>query len=132
MVGVISDSLALTGFGLDSVIETFATLVTIRGFNKITKGMSEEEIKEQDEQTHKLVGITFFALTAYILFAAGSNLLKGKGAEESLLGIILAGLSLAVMPLVGWLKPKTASKLRHFPQKPRKQSLVHNYRLHSF
>lgn len=109
--GIISNSLALTGFGLDSVIETFAAIVTIRGFNKIAKGLSEEEIREQDEKTHKLVGITFFALTGYIFFSAGSNLWKGKGAEESLVGIILAGLSLAVMPILGWLKLKTASKI---------------------
>lgn len=58
-----------------------------------------------------IVGITFFALALYILAEAGYNLFTGQQAEESTVGIVLAAVSLGVMPLLAYLKQKTGRAL---------------------
>lgn len=111
VAGWMAGSLALTGFGFDSIIETVAALVTLKRFSAKTTGMSDEEVEELDEGILKVVGYTFFALSAYIVLGSGWRLLSGTGSEESLLGIVLAGVSLVVMPILAMSKLKVANKL---------------------
>lgn len=109
--GVIAGSVALVGFGLDSVIEIAAgttLLWRLKGETRIGSAISEEEHSALERRALMIIGLTFFALSAYIAIEAGYMLLTGGGAEESTAGIILAAASLAIMPLLAFLKQRTA------------------------
>ena len=113
--GVIAGSVALVGFGLDSVIEIAAgttLLWRLKGEARIGAAISEEEHSALERRALLIIGLTFFALSAYIAIEAGYKLLTGGGAEESTAGIILAAASLAIMPLLAFLKQRTARGLK--------------------
>lgn len=109
--GITAQSIALVGFGLDSVIELAAASLLFWRLNKEKKGLSKEAIEKIDHRVHQFVGVTFLLLALYVLFQAGWSLWKREIAEESLIGIILAIASLIVMPLIAWGKLKAAKKI---------------------
>lgn len=102
VAGVIAGSVALVGFGFDSVIESLSGAVLLW---RLTIG-------EKREQTAlKLVGGCFLILAAYIGVDAVKALSLGEPPRESLLGIAIAVLSLIVMPLLAREKRKVAVQL---------------------
>jgi cation diffusion facilitator family transporter len=110
IAGVISNSIALKGFGIDSFVESISGVVMIWRFKerkKITK--KEEERVEQVAQ--KLVAISFFILSAYILYESISKLYFKDITEPSLLGLIIIILSIIVMPVLFHLKNKTGKAI---------------------
>jgi divalent metal cation (Fe/Co/Zn/Cd) transporter len=109
--GWAAGSIALVGFGLDSIIELTAASVLLWRLVEEKKGMRPEKIQRIDHRVHQFVGITFFLLALYVLVQAGWTLWHGKIAQESLVGIILAIASLIVMPLVAWGKIVAAKKI---------------------
>ncbi|MHB9111176.1 MAG: cation diffusion facilitator family transporter [Thermoleophilia bacterium] len=112
--GVIAGSVALIGFGLDSVIEIAAgatLLWRLKQETRIGAEISEEEHSALERRALLIIGLTFFALAGYIAIEAGYKLLTGGGAEESTVGIILAAASLIIMPLLALLKTRTARGL---------------------
>jgi divalent metal cation (Fe/Co/Zn/Cd) transporter len=106
IAGIVASSIALVGFGLDSVIETVSGLALLWRFKQ--RGL-EEEVAES--HAIQVVGATFFALAAYVGYEAVSDLRLGHRPEFSLPGFVLALLSLIVMPVLGVAKRRTASKL---------------------
>jgi divalent metal cation (Fe/Co/Zn/Cd) transporter len=108
--GVVAGSIALVGFGLDSYIEVASGLVLIWRLRK--HGFSDEEEEEAAEKKAILfVGATFFLLAAYVLYESGKKLYFHEHPEESLVGIILAIVSLIVMPLLAFYKKKIAVEI---------------------
>jgi divalent metal cation (Fe/Co/Zn/Cd) transporter len=107
--GVSASSVALIAFGLDSLIELFAGGVLIWHLSRERK-QGEEEASERRAQ--KLIGATFFLLSAYILLQSVATLL-GWFAEprESFVGIGLAVASAAVMTVLYFGKISLAKKL---------------------
>jgi divalent metal cation (Fe/Co/Zn/Cd) transporter len=101
--GIGAGSIALVGFGLDSMIEVFAASVVIWEF----KGASEE----RQERALRLIAISFFLLAAYVTVEALRDLIVGSEAEESAVGIALAAVSLAVMPAPAIAKRRTGRQL---------------------
>jgi divalent metal cation (Fe/Co/Zn/Cd) transporter len=101
--GIGAGSIALVGFGLDSMIEVFAASVVIWDF----KGASEE----RQERALRLIAISFFLLAAYVTVEALRDLIVGSEAEESAVGIALAAVSLAVMPALAIAKRRTGRQL---------------------
>jgi Predicted Co/Zn/Cd cation transporters len=101
--GVVAGSIALVGFGLDSLIEVFAAVVVIWEFT----GVGEE----RERRALRLIALSFFALAAYVVVEAGRDLLIGAEAEESPVGIALAATSLLVMPALGLAKRHTGKRL---------------------
>jgi divalent metal cation (Fe/Co/Zn/Cd) transporter len=101
--GLAAGSIALVGFGLDSVIEVFAASVVIWEF----KGGSGE----RQERALRLIAVTFFVLAAYVVTEAVRDLVVGSEAEESAVGIVLAAVSLAVMPVLAVGKRRTGRSL---------------------
>jgi len=65
-------------------------------------------IERSERRVHRFIGGTFVALALYVLFQAGWTLWQQKTVEESFLGIILAVVSLVIMPLVSWGKLRAA------------------------
>ncbi|MER7775886.1 cation transporter [Streptomyces sp. NPDC096191] len=94
--GTIASSTALIGFGLDSVIEVSSAAAVAWQFSA-----SDHAVREAREQrTLRIIAVSFFALAAYVTFDA-VRALSGTGeAERSVPGIVIAALSLAVMPFL--------------------------------
>lgn len=98
--GIAAGSVALVGFGLDSVVEVGSALVVAWQF----RGISEA----REARALRLIAISFFAFAAYIAFDSARALLGAERAETSIAGIAIAALSLVVMPVLAWAKRRTA------------------------
>jgi divalent metal cation (Fe/Co/Zn/Cd) transporter len=102
--GVAAGSIALVGFGLDSVVEVFAACVVVWEL----RGGADED---REHLALRLIALSFFALAAYVGFEAVRDLIVRAEPAESLPGIVLAGLSILVMPSLGLAKRRTGRKL---------------------
>ncbi|HSJ15179.1 MAG TPA: cation transporter [Longimicrobiales bacterium] len=109
--GVAARSIALVGFGLDSVIELAAGLVVLRRLRVEARGGSGPALARTERRVHRFVGVTFLLLAAYVLVQASWLLLRRAAPEESLLGIALAIASTIVMPAIAWGKLRAATAL---------------------
>lgn len=106
--GVVAGSVALVGFGLDSVIEASSGAVLLWRLH----ADRDHARRERNEQLAlKLVGVSFFLLAAYVAFDAVKSLLAREAPEESRVGIALAALSLIVMPLLARAKRRIAAQI---------------------
>ena len=101
--GVIASSIALVGFGLDSVIEFFAAAIVIWQL----RGEGE------DRQTRavRLIGVTFFALAAYLSVEGIRDLAGQARPEQSTPGLAVTAAALVVMPLLAVAKRRTGRAL---------------------
>jgi divalent metal cation (Fe/Co/Zn/Cd) transporter len=108
--GVIAGSIALIGFGLDSYIEVASGLVLIWRLRKHGFGNLEEE-EAAEKRAILFVGVTFFLLAVYVIYESGRKLLFQEHPDESLVGIILAFVSLIVMPLLAVYKKRIAAEI---------------------
>jgi divalent metal cation (Fe/Co/Zn/Cd) transporter len=108
IAGFVAGSIALVGFGLDSVIEVSSGLALLWRLSVDANVTRREEI---ESTTLKIVGITFFALAAYIGYDAIAALWTRHAPEASYVGIGLAALSLVAMPLLARAKRQVAVKI---------------------
>ncbi len=103
--GWFAGSIALVGFGVDSLIESLSGSVLLwRLFSP-----AHEESREKTAL--KLVGISFLILAAYVAFEAIKSLVAHESPQTSLVGIGLSIVSLVVMPLLARAKRRSASNL---------------------
>lgn len=107
VAGWLAASIALEGFGLDSIIETASGLTLLWRFRQHRL----DELRAESRAV-KVVGITFLALAAYVGYVAGADLWLRRAPNFSLAGLILACVSLTVMPVLGVAKRRLARKLR--------------------
>jgi cation diffusion facilitator family transporter len=108
--GVLAGSIALVGFGLDSYIEVASGSVLIWRLRK--HGFSDDEEEEAAEKKAILfVGATFFLLALYVLYESGKKLYFQERPQASFVGIILAIVSLIVMPFLALYKKKIAAEI---------------------
>lgn len=107
--GLRAGSIALISFGLDSFIESLSGSVMIWRFSQ-TK-LTEEQEEEVEKKAAKCVAYTFFILGAYISFQAIKDLVLMQAPEKSLPGIIIAIISIIVMPALFLAKKSTGKKL---------------------
>jgi divalent metal cation (Fe/Co/Zn/Cd) transporter len=106
VAGVVAGSVALVGFGVDSAIEGFASVVIVWRFSGSRTLSASAERKAQ-----KLVAIQFFILAPYVAVGAVRALVTGSQAEESVVGIALAASSVVVMPVLGRAKRRIGSRI---------------------
>jgi divalent metal cation (Fe/Co/Zn/Cd) transporter len=107
--GVAASSIALVGFGFDSIIEVSSAWVVGWQFRGELRGGYDEA---RERRALRLIGVTFFVLAAYVSVEAVRDLFfVDTEAGESTVGIVLAALSLAVMPALAWAKRRTADEL---------------------
>ena len=104
--GIAAGSIALIGFGIDSAIEGFASVVIVWRFTGSRTLSASAEDKAQ-----KLVAVQFFVLAPYVAIEAVRTLLNGSHPEESVVGIGLAAGSVVVMPLLGRAKQRIGSRI---------------------
>ncbi|UFQ17088.1 MULTISPECIES: cation transporter [Streptomyces] len=94
--GSVASSTALVGFGLDSVIEVSSAAAVAWQFSA-----TEHAVREaRERRALRIIALSFFALAAYVTVDAVRTLAGPGGAEHSPAGIVLAALSLAVMPFL--------------------------------
>jgi divalent metal cation (Fe/Co/Zn/Cd) transporter len=110
IAGRLAGSIALVGFGMDSIVESLSGLVLIWRLRKHEK-LSKEEEEKVEQRAERFVGITFFLLAAYILFESVRKIVLKDIPDPSLFGIIIAVVSLIVMPFLGAAKHKLGEKL---------------------
>jgi len=103
--GLVAGSPALLGFGVDSLIESSSGAVLLWRLRDGEHGEAREEL------ALRLGGVSFMALAAWVGWDATRSLLEGNAPSRSLVGIVLAILSLVVMPLLARLKRRVAREL---------------------
>jgi divalent metal cation (Fe/Co/Zn/Cd) transporter len=106
--GILAGSIALVGFGLDSIIETASAGILIW---RLSIHSNEIEERKGEKQALFFVGITFFLLAAYVGYESISKLLSREVPQESLPGIVIACLSILIMPSLGLAKRKIARQI---------------------
>jgi len=111
VAGALAGSIALIGFGLDSFVESLSGGVMIWRFRKHGK-LSEKEEEDIERKATKLVGYTFLILAIYVLYESIKKLVFQETPDPSLFGIIIAIVSLIVMPILFYQKYKTGKVLR--------------------
>lgn len=109
--GVEAESIALLGFGLDSVIECAAAGLLLWRLAVEARGADAETVERTEHRVHRFVGFTFILLAAYVTLQAGWSLWKQDAPAESVVGIVLAAASLVIMPLVSWGKLRAAREI---------------------
>ena len=108
IAGLVAGSISLVGFGLDSFIEVTsgATLLWRMSVD------ADLERRERNERLSlRIVGACFIALAAYIAYEAVSDLIARKAPAHSIPGIVLACVSLIVMPILSRAKKRVGREL---------------------
>jgi divalent metal cation (Fe/Co/Zn/Cd) transporter len=106
LAGLAAGSIALIGFGADSVIESLAGLIVIWRFADRRAGSQRAEGRAQ-----RLIGVSFFALALYVAIEASRTLVAADHPEASWIGIGLAAVTLVTMPLLARAKARVGERL---------------------
>lgn len=107
--GIAAGSIALVGFGFDSTIEVGSAFVVVWQFRAEIRGGYDED---RERRALRLIAISFFVLAAYVIAESVRDLFfVDAEAEESAVGLVLASLSLLVMPALAVAKRRTAARL---------------------
>ena len=106
LAGLAAGSIALIGFGLDSAVEGFASVVIVWRFTGSRVFSAAAETRAQ-----KLVAVQFFVLAPYVAVESARALVNGERPDETLVGILLALGSVVFMPMLGIAKQRLADQL---------------------
>jgi len=107
--GAVAGSISLVGFGIDSFIEV------ISGTTLLWRMTVDADVQRRDRNERlslRIVGICFFFLAVYVAYESCSDLISMKVPGHSISGIILACISLVVMPILSRAKKKVGYELR--------------------
>ena len=104
--GIVAGSIALVGFGLDSAIEGFASVIIIWRFTgqRVFSHAAEE-------RAQRLVAVQFFLLAPYVAIESVRVLIRGEHAQASWVGVALAVASVILMPALAVAKQRLADQL---------------------
>jgi divalent metal cation (Fe/Co/Zn/Cd) transporter len=105
VAGFLAGSIALVGFGFDSAIEVSSGMVLLWRLGQDTDPARRRVV---ERRALRLVGLSFLALAAYVLYESVESLIRRQAPDESLPGILLATASLIVMPLLARAKRRVA------------------------
>jgi len=108
VAGLIAGSVSLVGFGLDSVIEVASGLALLWRLHHDLDVSRREQVERIALRT---VGACFVALALYILYESGSVLIRHVAPERSIAGIVIAAISVVVMPLLARAKRRVARQI---------------------
>jgi divalent metal cation (Fe/Co/Zn/Cd) transporter len=102
--GSVASSTALIAFGLDSVVEVLSAAAVAWQFTR-------KNPESYEAPTLRVIAVAFFALAGYVTVSSVLSLTGAVTPEHSGAGIILAAVSLAVMPALSWLERRTGTEL---------------------
>jgi divalent metal cation (Fe/Co/Zn/Cd) transporter len=103
--GVVSGSVALLGFGIDSVIEVSASGAAQW---RLRADLDAHRRERVERTTLRIIGWSFLALAAYVAFDSADALLHREAPERSIVGLVLLALSAVVMPILARAKGRVA------------------------
>ena len=106
--GLVAGSVALVGFGVDSVIEVTASLAAQWRLRADLDPVRRERV---EHLTVRIIGGTFLALAAYVTYESINTLVAREQADGSVVGVILLAMSVIVMPLLARAKRRIAGAL---------------------
>lgn len=106
--GVIAGSISLVGFGIDSFIEVTSGSILLW---RMLVDADTHRRASNEKWALRFVGISFLLLAAYIAYESATDLVAGRAPEQSVPGIVLACVSLIVMPLLSRAKRKVGRAL---------------------
>jgi divalent metal cation (Fe/Co/Zn/Cd) transporter len=109
VAGLIAGSIALVGFGFDSFIEVVSGSVLLW---RLSADVDEERRERIEAISLKIVGVCFVLLAFYVSYDSVKSLIRREAPEESVIGIVLAAVSLVVMPLLVRAKRKVARAIK--------------------
>jgi divalent metal cation (Fe/Co/Zn/Cd) transporter len=104
--GIVASSVALVGFGADSLVEAVAGVVVLWRFAGARAGSADAERRAQ-----RLIGASFFAIAAYVGVEATRSLIGGHEPDASWIGIALSAVTIATMPPLAAAKARVADQL---------------------
>lgn len=102
--GTVASSAALIGFGLDSIVEVLSAAAIAWQF-------AAQDPENREKTALRVIAFSFFGLAAYVIVDAGLSLFGLREAEHSMVGIVLAAVSLAIMPFLSWFERRTGTEL---------------------
>ncbi|GGM75996.1 hypothetical protein GCM10011609_09900 [Lentzea pudingi] len=102
--GTVAGSTALIGFGLDSVIEVASATAVAWQF-------AGRDPEKRERAALRVIAVSFFVLAAYVSVESVLSLVRGERAEHSSVGIVLAAVSLLVMPWLSWAQRRAGREL---------------------
>jgi divalent metal cation (Fe/Co/Zn/Cd) transporter len=105
--GLMAGSIALIGFGADSLIEAIAGFVVIWLFTG-----SRRESAPAERRAQQMIAVSFFVLAAYVSAESVRTLVAGTHPQTSWVGIGLAAFTAVTMPLLASAKRRVANRLR--------------------
>ena len=108
VAGLVAGSISLVGFGIDSFIEVTSGSVLLW---RMSVDANVDDRDRNEKRSLKAVGICFLALAAYIAYESATQLWLKRSPEQSIPGIILACVSLVVMPLLSRAKRRVGQSL---------------------
>ena len=106
--GALAGSISLVGFGIDSFIEVISGSVLLW---RMSVDADIHRRERNEKLSLRVVGACFLALAVYVGYESLSDLLTRKAPEHSIPGIVLACVSLVVMPLLSRAKKKVGNEL---------------------
>jgi len=106
--GAVAGSISLVGFGVDSFIEVTSGSALLWRMSLDADVHRREQI---ERRTLRIVGTCFLALAAYVAYEAGMDLIGQKAPAHSLPGILLACVSLVVMPILSRAKRRVGTAM---------------------
>lgn len=109
--GLLAGSVALVGFGVDSGIEVISAVALLWRLLKAGPKASAEEHGAAEKRALYLVAATFFLLAAYISYEAIDALLSREGPESSTVGLVLAVVSILIMPALAFFKKRAGREM---------------------
>jgi divalent metal cation (Fe/Co/Zn/Cd) transporter len=109
VAGFISGSIALVGFGFDSAIEVTSSVAALW---RLRRDDDEAAREQAESRTLRIIGACFVLLAAYVVYEAARSLVLREAPEHSVPGIVIAALSMIVMPLLVRAKRRVAARLR--------------------
>jgi divalent metal cation (Fe/Co/Zn/Cd) transporter len=104
VAGSIASSAALIGFGLDSIVEVLSAAAVAWQF-------AAPDPEKRERVALRVIAFSFFGLAAYVIVDSTLSLFGARAAEHSVVGIVLAAVSLAVMPFLSWIERRTGQEL---------------------
>lgn len=107
--GTVAGAVSLVGFGVDSGIEVAAATVVLVRLLAELRGGEPDEAKER--RALKFIAITFFVLAAYVVFEGARDLITGEEPSLSVVGIVITGLSIVIMPWLAHAKRKAGEQM---------------------
>jgi divalent metal cation (Fe/Co/Zn/Cd) transporter len=109
VAGFLAGSIALVGFGFDSAIEVTSSVAALW---RLRWDSDEARREAAERRTLRVIGSCFLLLAAYVLYDAAQALIQRRAPDHTTIGIVVAALSLVVMPGLVHLKRRIASRLQ--------------------